>query len=47
MPDLVLFVAGSLITLTVIAGCLKLGRAEEAEALRRERDRQLRQLSPH
>lgn len=38
MPELALFVTGSLIMLVVVAGCLKLGRAEEAEARRRERE---------
>ncbi len=41
MPDVALFIAGSLIMLVVVAGCLKLGRAEEAEARRRQRERQL------
>ena len=41
MPDLALFVTGSLIMLIVVSGCLKLGRAEEAESRRRERERQL------
>jgi hypothetical protein len=44
MPDLALFVAGSLITLVVAAGCFKLGLAEEAESRRRERERQLQQV---
>jgi hypothetical protein len=39
MPDLALFVTGSLIMLVVAAGCLKLGRAEEAEARRRASNR--------
>lgn len=39
MPDLALFVTGSLIMLVVAAGCLKLGRAEEAEARRRASSR--------
>ena len=39
MPDMALFATGSLIMLVVVAGCLKLGRAEEAEARRRERER--------
>jgi hypothetical protein len=38
MPDLALFVTGALITLVVVAGCLKLGRAEEEEARRRQRE---------
>jgi hypothetical protein len=43
MPDVALFVAGTLITLIVTAGCLKLGRAEEAESRRRESQRQREQ----
>jgi hypothetical protein len=39
MPDLALFVTGTLIMLVVAAGCLKLGRAEEAEARRRSSNR--------
>lgn len=35
MPELALFVTGSLIMLVVVAGCLKLGRAEEEEARKR------------
>jgi len=45
MPDLALFATGTLIMLVVVAGCLTLGRAEEAEARRRERERQLEQPS--
>lgn len=41
MPELVLFVTGFLIMLVVVAGCLKLGRAEQAEAQRRASQRQL------
>jgi|GEM_PF-4290384 len=32
MPELALFVTGSLITIVVIAGCLKLGSAEAQAA---------------
>ncbi len=32
MPDVALFVTGLMITLVVVVGCLKLGKAEEREA---------------
>lgn len=35
MPEVALFATGTMIMLMVFAGCLKLGRAEEAEARRR------------
>lgn len=35
MPEVALFANGTMIMLIVVAGCLKLGRAEEAEARRR------------
>lgn len=40
MPDLALFVTGFLITLGVVAGCVKLGQAEAREAEMRARQRQ-------
>ncbi len=47
MPDLALFVTGSLVMLVVVAGCLKLGRAEEAEARRRESQRLANPSNPY
>lgn len=42
MPELALFVTGTLITLVVVVGCFKLGQAEEREArLRAEARRQV------
>jgi hypothetical protein len=32
MPEVALFTTGLLITLVVVAGCIKLGREEEREA---------------
>lgn len=44
MPEIALFVTGSLVMVVVAAGCLKLGRAEEAEGRRRESQRQLERV---
>jgi hypothetical protein len=39
ISDIALFVTGFLIALIVVAGCIKLGREEEREALLRQRAR--------
>jgi hypothetical protein len=39
VPDIALFATGFLITMMVVAGCMKLGREEEREALLRQRAR--------
>lgn len=39
MSDIALFTTGFLITMVVVAGCIKLGREEEREALLRQRAR--------